>query len=199
MRFTFPVAAFVGFASLTHATEPAPEYCPLGEKMEWVMEVKFISPNGNVETTTGHRRLVQKESWGGKDYFIEQSWTDRGGGGDGVQRYIRKDESGVFTYNPNFTDEGQQKIVVLPLVVGSSWTHLDVPIHVKSTVVGTESLAIAGTTYENCFHIHVTWKNGSRTEDYWEAPTVGTVKSEIAYQSGRKEIWTLREFKAGKK
>lgn len=202
MRFVSPFAAFAGFASIIHAAAP-PEYCPLGEKMEWVMEVKFVFPNGAVETTTGHRRLVQKESWGGKEYYIEQSWTDRHGGSDQAQRYVRKDESGVFTFNPYFTDEGQQRVVALPLVVGNSWSHLDIPIHVKSTVLADESLTIAGVTYEHCFHIHAVWEDGSRTKDYWEAPTVGTVKSELVYQkgnqNGHKEIWTLREFKAGKK
>jgi hypothetical protein len=65
-------------------------------------------------------------------------------------------------------------------------------------VVGLETVTVGKKTYKECFHIRVESADKSYREDYWEAPGVGNVKSEIVSTTMGKITLTLREFKAGK-
>ncbi len=92
----------------------------------------------------------------------------------------------------------EQAEVVSPLKVGQSWERIAGPTTVKNVVVALETVTINEKTYDNCFHIRSTSADSSVTEDFWEAPKIGSVKSEILYGSGGKISLTLREFKAGR-
>lgn len=84
----------------------------------------------------------------------------------------------------------------LPLKVGMTW-QTQFPTPTKHTVVAKETVTLEGKTYKDCFKVHMEAKDGSSTEDYWEAPDIGTIKSEFT-QNGIKFKLTLQEYTPGK-
>jgi hypothetical protein len=85
----------------------------------------------------------------------------------------------------------------LPLVVGAEW-QVESPMRMKYSVVAKESVTVGKRTYEDCLKIRAVAGNGEMTEDFWEAPNVGSVKAVIRYPSGASITLTLREFVSGK-
>lgn len=112
-------------------------------------------------------------------------------------KLVRRDEKGIYSIRGNEKDAQEKLEIPWPLRIGLTWITLVGPATFTNTVVGIESVTIGEKKYDNCYHIHTEAWDGGYLEDYWLAPTVGTVKSEIIYGKGNKLTLPLREFKAG--
>jgi hypothetical protein len=109
---------------------------------------------------------------------------------------LRRDEHGVYSINEMIEGSAEQIEVSLPLEVGSTWQQLEGTKKMTHTVVGLDNLEVGGKTYENCYHIRISTDGGGYTEDFWEAPIVGNVKSVISFGSGLKITLTIKLFKS---
>lgn len=174
------------------------DYFPLGEGCEWTMNARIVSRNGEVKNATAHRKNEGRVERGGKNYFRERTWMD---GGESPMEYVqltRKDDTGVYTLAEGQGDAPEQKDIPLPLKIGASWQRRAYGVLHEARIIAIESVTIDGKVYENCYHFKTVATDGSVTEDYWEAPQVGSVKSEMVYGNGFKITLTLKEFKRPK-
>jgi hypothetical protein len=173
------------------------EYIPIAIGDEWTMAATMVSPTGQV--TKGHvrRRIERATEKDGKAYVRSRTWTV------GMQRMtestklLRKDEKAVYSIDESNGGSAEQIEVVLPLKPGITWQQTVGSKTMTNSVVGLETIEVSGKTYENCFHIHISSADGSYTEDFWEAPRVGDIKSIIAYGNGATLTLTIEEFKSG--
>lgn len=170
------------------------DYLPIGEGVEWIMDLRIFRLDGTKLEGTGYRRIAGTVQRDGKIYFKSRTWTE------GVPPYsqeklVRKDEHGFYTIDEHEPNPEEKTDVLLPLKVGASWKGVMDGKAVQHTVVGISTVNIGDKVYEDCFHIKAQTNDESYVEEYWEAPRVGNVKSIIRYASGVKIILTLREFK----
>jgi len=182
---------------LTAVSFGADGYLPLVEGNEWTMDAVMTSPTGEVTKATARRKTGATEERSGKVYHRVLTAME-GPYPMSYTKLNRKDETGYYTLDPRDPNAKEQAEVVLPLKIGSSWKRTSGPMNLTDTVVALEDVAVNGKTYEKCYHIRVTSSDGNYTEDYWEAPNVGSVKSEIVYGNGGKITLTIREFKPAK-
>ena len=89
--------------------------------------------------------------------------------------------------------------VKFPLKVGTSWQRPFGGLMLKESIVGLETVTISDRKFEQCFRFRSESPDGSYAEEYWEAPNIGCIKSEITFSNGVRIVWTLREFKPGKR
>jgi hypothetical protein len=173
------------------------EYIPIAIGDEWTMAAAMVSPTGLITKGLVRRRIESAAEKNGKAYVRSRTWTV------GMQKMtestklLRKDEKAVYSIDESNGDSTEQIEVVLPLKAGVTWQQTVGSKTMTNTVVGLESIEVSGKTYENCYHIRISSADGSYTEDFWEAPRVGDVKSIIAYGNGAKLTLTIEEFKSG--
>jgi hypothetical protein len=197
MRFLLCFSLLSGLASFSRAAEPS-EYCPLAEGMEWTMDAKVTSPDGKVIDTTAHRRIGAKEEWNGKSYYRMKTWIDGVPELRAYESLERRDEKGLYSVDLRNPKPTEVTSMVLPFAVGQKWTRENGEAPVTLEVVALENLTINGKTYEKCYRIKATAKGGSYTEELWQAPGLGSIKSDVVLSIGAKVSVALREFKAGK-
>lgn len=196
--FLHPVVAIlVSLASLSAADESA--YIQLKEGAEWTMDAKLVSPKGEVLPAVGRRVIESGVEKDGKKYLRERTWLEvKGDKVTGYSKLARKDDAGFYTIQEDQDSATEQCEIVLPLKVGQSWEFTSKGKTMKCSVIGLETVTIGDKTYENCFHLRTTGADGNFTEDFWESPNEGSVKSELVYAGGVKMSFTLTEFKPGK-
>jgi hypothetical protein len=182
---------------LTATSFGADDYLPLAVGNEWVMDAVLTSPAGEVSKTTARRRTGGTTEHDGKVYHRVVTALE-GPNASAYTKLHRKDETGYYSVDVRDENAKEQTEVVLPLKIGQSWKRTSGAVNLTDTVIAQEDVTINGKTYEKCFHIRVTTTDGSYTEDYWEAPGVGCVKSETVFGNGGKISLTLRSFKSGK-
>jgi len=173
------------------------EYIPIAVGDEWTMAMTVISPNGQVTEGVFRRRIESADAKDGKAYVRERTWTVGLAKRTELTKLLRKDVNGVYSIDESVVGSAEQVEVVLPLKPGAMWRQTVGAKTMTNTVIGLESVAVPGKTYENCFHIRISSADGSYTEDFWEAPRVGIVKSTVVYGSGLKITLTIQEFKSG--
>ena len=174
------------------------DYLPLKVGNEWTTSAELTSPTGEKSVATGRRKVEEKVERTGKTYFRIRTKLEGGPTPMEYTRLVRKDETGLYTMADADKDAKEQREIVLPLKAGQKWQTTRGPKTFTNTVIALESVTVAGKTYENCYHIRTESSDKSYQEDYWEAPKVGNIKSEVVYDNGARMTLTLREFKAGK-
>ena len=195
----FALLALFGHATLVAATKPAPDYLPLREGVEWTMDIEVTYPAGQRLSGVGRRVTGPAEVRDGKTYFRTRTWEEFEGQPRRERtKLMRKDASGLHTIDLSAVTPKEEMEVALPLKVGGRWQtkHLHGMV-LNHEVMTQETVVVGGKTYTNCFHIRTTSSVGDYTEDFWEAPDVGLVKS-LVTMAGAKVVLTLREFKSGK-
>jgi hypothetical protein len=193
----FPLhCLLLAFAVLSPAAEEA-EYLPLASGHEWIMDVTVTGPDGAVSKGAARRKIGSSEKRGGKEYLRITTIIEKPLKPSNTAKLTRKDETGVYIIEASDPESKEQTEIVLPLKVGQTWKKSFEKKIFTDTVIGLESVKVQGKTYANCFHIRTTSSDGSFTEDYWEAPGIGSVKSEMVYGNGGRIVLTLREFKPG--
>lgn len=184
-------------ASPTFAADPK-DYLPIQVGSEWLSNAAFVSPKGDKTTGTGRRQIAEKVEQDGKTYFRTRTKLEGGAKPMEYSKLIRKDDAGLYSLAEGVVGAKEQLEIPMPLKAGQTWQTTAGPMTITNTVVGLESVTVGKKTYKECFHIRVESADKSYREDYWEAPVVGNVKSEIVATTMGKITLTLREFKAGK-
>lgn len=172
-------------------------YLPSAEGMEWTMNAKIIAPTGQELRGTAHRIVSGKEERDGKTY-LRMTTTMRPDGFPPNSRIklVRKDTKGIHSIDLSSPNAKEEVEIPLPIKVGNTW-QTQFPTQVKHTVLAKETITIDGKAYKDCFKIHSESLDGKYVEDFWEAPVMGSVKSEFK-EGPLKIMLTIREFKAGK-
>lgn len=187
----------VSVASLSAAEDAS--YIQLKLGAEWTMDAQLTSAKGSTLPAIGRRVIEEGIEKNGKKYLRERTWLEMNGEKAGeYTKLLRKDDTGIYSIFEGQEEAVEKREIALPLKVGESWEFTVRDRVVKCTVIGLETVTIGSKTYENCFHLRSSGADGNYVEDFWEAPVVGSIKSEISYGDGTKVILTLKEFKAGK-
>lgn len=134
----------------------------------------------------------------GMTYLRLHIWTEGLPNNWNFTELTRKDAKAVYSIDERDPDAIERIEYVLPLKIGTSWNWKDGSRTMNDTVLGLENVDISGKVYRNCFHIRRISLDSSITEDYWQAPDVGDLKSINVLGDGRKVTVTLNEFKPGK-
>jgi len=174
------------------------DYYPSSDGGEWIMNAQVVSPSGAATPATAHRKVEGQVEKDGKTYRRMRTWSDIGSSPKEFLTLFRKDEGGCYTLSEQEKDAVEQTEMIFPIKVGRTWTRIFQGVNFTATLVGVESVIVGDKTYDECLHIRAVTADGKMTEDYWEAPKVGTVKADMVYPNGVKLILTIREFKPGK-
>lgn len=193
------LVTLLGDSRATAAAKPAEAHLPLAEGVEWTMNFEMTLDDGRRFNGTARRVVGAPEMRDGKTYFRVRTWVEV----ENMPRQervklSRKDATGFHTVDLTARDSREEPEVVLPLKVGAQWkTKFLGAMALTHEVKAVETIVVGGKTYADCYRIQSTAEDGSYVEFFWEAPGVGSVKSEMRFQGG-KSVLTLREFKAGK-
>jgi hypothetical protein len=174
------------------------DYVPLAVGDEWTMGATVVSATGHALECIARRQIEGAVERDGKIYFRSRSTMEGMPTKVEITKLVRKDEKGFFSIEEAKKGAVEQTEIVLPLKVGNTWKRTMGSTSVTDTVIGVESVSISGKTYDKCYRIRSVTADNSLTEDFWQAPHVGDVKSVITYGSGAKITLTLKEFKPGK-
>ena len=172
------------------------EYFPLAKGNERIAEITTRLPDGTSETAKVHGTVVEAVERDGRTYWrvkneisgdMQSTWTVLN----------RRDDSGVYVVFEQFADAKEQRAIVFPLTVGSTWEFNNANKMNRVTVAGFENVTVGNRTYQKCVHLHMESEDG-KIYERWSAPNVGEVKAEVTYPNGSKSLMTLKEFKPGK-
>jgi hypothetical protein len=182
--------------------DPA-QYFPAVGGNDLTMDVIITAPGGEVRNAIGRRRTEGTVEKDGKTYTRTRTWmeglTAKDGGAANKNEttiLVRRDAKGVYDIVETAKNPKEQLEAPFPLKPGASWKREDDRGELTVTLVGVETVTINMQKYENCLHFRMTRADGS-TEDYWEAPKIGTIKSEITVPGGVKVEVKLRSFRPG--
>jgi hypothetical protein len=197
MRFLLLLSLLTGLHSLVRAADPS-EYCPIAEGMEWTMDAKVTTPDGQVIETTAHRVIGAKEERDGKTYYRMRTWMDNVPELKPFAALERREANGLHSIDLRAVKPKEVISMDLPFAVGKKWIRDDGESPVTLEVLAFEDLTINGKTYKDCYKIKAATKDGNYTEVLWQAPGLGSIKSDVVLAVGAKISVTLREFKPGK-
>ena len=160
------------------------------------MDGVFSTPNGETTKGTGYRERKESVEREGKKYLRTRTWWDGGPFPLDFTKLSRKDARGIYSIGE---EPGAKERVEVPwpLAVGMTWVTIEGTKRFMNTVAALETVTIGEKKYDRCYRVHVESSDGGYIEDFWEAPQIGNVKSEIIYNKGHKITLTLREFKRG--
>ena len=187
----------IAFLSASSMAADQKDYLPLKVGNEWTTNAEFTTPKMERSTGTGQRKVEGKVERGGKTYFRIHTKLEGGPTPIDFVKLVRKDETGFYS-TADAENAREQKEIVLPLKAGQTWQTIWGAKIFTNTVIGLETVIIGEKTYDDCYHIRTEASDKSYSEDYWEAPKVGNVKSEVINGDGSKMTLILKEFKAGK-
>lgn len=185
-------------ALAARAADPL-EYCPLAEGMAWTMDAKVTTPDGKVIEATAHRAIDAAEEREGKTYYRMRTWMEGIPQLRPFETLERRTDQGLFSIDFRDLLHREFTSMVLPFVVGNKWSHPTDTTTIHLEVVALEDLILNGKTYEKCFRIKAAAEDGSYREELWQAPGLGSIKSDVTLTGGVKISVTLREFTPGKK
>ena len=200
VRPSFQLISFsvllLGVSLGSSAEVPADDnYLPLSKGAEWTMDAELVSPEGGITKATAKRLVGDEVERNGKIYHRTHTWIEGAPFKFEYSKLTRKDATGFYSIDEREENGTEQMEVKLPLKVGEQWERQAGGILMKESIVGIETVTVGSKTYENCYHIRSAAADGSYVEDYWEAPNVGSVKSQSSYKVGSKNLLTIRKFK----
>jgi hypothetical protein len=169
------------------------DYFPGGDYSEWTMTKVITARDGTTKTTTSHRKNDGHVERNGKMYLRTLDWSDDMSFLGSI--LTRIDEAGVHVINERDPSAKEQLCTIFPMQIGLTWRYRIGSETIKNTIVGKESVEINGKKYADCFHTHSAAIDGKFTEDEWDAPKIGPVKSLIRIANGTTILLTLLEFK----
>ena len=195
MRFVLCILimALYGLSALAES-----DYFPLHVGDEWTSSTTFVASDGTIVEGIFHRKVEDSIDRQGSRYFRLRSWSEGMPKNWDYTKLMRKNEKAVYSIDERIPDAVEQVEFALPLKVGSSWQWSEGSKTMTDTVKGLEAVEISGRIYKDCFHIQRLSEDGSITEDYWQAPNVGDLRSINVFADGSKITLTLKEFKSGK-
>jgi hypothetical protein len=175
------------------------DYFPMVIGSEWTMTAKVDSAaSGRTFEYTFYRSLEGAVERNGKTYYRYRTWTEGLPKNFDSTRLLRKDETAYYYIEDMQKESAEQIEVLLPLKIGTSWQQKLASLKLTSTVVGIEAVEAGGKNYMKCYHLRRMDADAKYTEDIWDAPGIGPVKSETVVADGTKIVLLLNEFKPGK-
>jgi hypothetical protein len=200
MRFVLPflLALAAGVLPAMAADVDQSAYLSLKPGNDWTLDMVIVAPSGETKKAIGRRRVEDTVEKDGKTYVRLRTWTENGPTEVEYTKLVRKDGDGMYSILEGFKEAKEQLEIALPLKTGSAWKREASGMKFIDVIIGIEPVTIGTQTYAKCFHIRTESADGKYREDYWEAPKVGNVKSEIVTGNGMRITLTLREFKEGK-
>jgi len=162
------------------------------------MDAKVTTPDGEVINTTAHRTIGATEERDGKTYHRARTWMDKVPQLRPYESLVRLEEGGFFGIDLRDQNPKEVLNIALPLAVGKKWIRDNGTVVVTFEVLALEDLTINGTVYKNCYRIKAAAKDSSYAEEFWQAPGLGSIKSEVTLSAGAKISLTLRSFNPGK-
>lgn len=199
--FTLGVTSLV-IALISNLVAAVPDtsderYLPLAEGAEWTMNLHITAPDGKELKGTAHRIVKGPVERDGKIYFrLFTTLRPDGLPPQSQEKLVRKDSKGFHTLNISIPGAKEEAEVPLPLKVGLTW-ETQFPVPAKHTVLAKETITLGDKEYADCFKVKTESKDGQFSEIFWEAPHVGSIKSEFN-QGPLKFKLTLRDWKPGK-
>ena len=181
------------FVAIGAATED--EFFPLASGMEWIMDLQVISSKGDTTNGILHRKIGEAVQYNGKNYFRSHTWLE--GGRPRPMDYtklVRRDAGGFYSIDERDPRRVEKQGGVLPLEVGKKWENKVDGGVLQTTVLSKEDVTMGTNVYKNCYRIRITAQGSEYTEEFLEAPGVGSLKSE-SNRGDEKWVLTLREFK----
>ena len=181
--------------SIASAASAEDVYFPLASGMEWIMDLKVVSPNGDITNGVLHRKIGEAVQYHGKTYFRSHTWLE--GGRPFHMDYtklVRRDDNGFYSIDERDPERVEKQGGKLPLEAGKTWANNVDGGVMHTTVLGRENVVLGTNVYQNCFRIRITAEGSEYVEEFLEAPGVGSLKSESQRPNG-KWILTLRELK----
>jgi len=169
------------------------EYLPLAVGMRYVMDLEAVDPAGKTTRGKAYRQINQRVERDGKVYFKTRTWAEGGPFPVDYTKLLRKDATGMYSVDERNSNGREQREIALPLKLGSKWEWTAPMGVLKCSVVAKEFISAGGKQYRDCFRIKQESADGKYTEEWWEAPGVGSVRS-IMRVSGGTITLTLREF-----
>src|SRR5437016_5520230 len=121
-RATSVLISLVAFIGTSRAAEE--EYFPLASGMEWIMDLKVISPKGDTTNGVLHRKIGEAVQHGGKTYFRSHTWLE--GGRPFPMDYtklVRRDAAGFYSIDERDPKRVEKQGGKLPLEIGKTWTN----------------------------------------------------------------------------
>ena len=159
------------------------------------MDLQVISPKGDTTNGVLHRKIGEAVQHGGKTYLRSHTWLE---GGRPVPmdytKLVRRDAAGFYSIDERDPKRVEKQGGKLPLEVGKKWENKVEGGVLQTTVLAKEDVTLGTNVYKNCFRIRITAEGSEYVEEFFEAPGVGSLKSESKRADGR-WILTLREFK----
>jgi len=194
------IGALLASQPLTRAADPAPgdDYEPLALGQDSLMTATQIGPDGAKQVGTAHQRVEEAVMRNGQIYFRFHTWTEGWLENPDFTDLLRKDEKAFYRLLEDQPDAVEEIDLVLPLKVGNSWSHKGLIGTLKTTVLEQEDVTVNGKTYSKCFHTRTVAADGSHTEDSWDAPGVGTVRSDTVFKGGARILLEIQNFTPGK-
>ncbi|HEY1169791.1 MAG TPA: hypothetical protein VGH19_00350 [Verrucomicrobiae bacterium] len=161
------------------------------------MNLRITTPDGNELKGTAHRIVKDAVERDGKIYFrMITTLRPDGMPSQSQEKLVRRDTKGFHSFNIGVPGAKEEVEVPLPLKVGMTW-ETQFPVLAKHTVLAKETVTVGGKEYADCFKVQTQSKDGQFSEVFWEAPNVGSIKSEFS-QGPLKFKLTLRDWKHGK-
>jgi hypothetical protein len=182
-------------ASLASAAAAEDVYFPLAQGMEWIMDLRVVSPDGAVTNGVLHRKIGEAVKHKGKTYFRSHTWLE--GGRPFAMDYtklVRRDAAGFYSIDERDPKREEKQGGKLPLEVGMTWTNRLEGGVLHTTILAKEEVTIGTNVYKNCFRIRITAEGSQYVEEFLEAPGVGSLKSESKQLQGT-WIMNLLEFR----
>jgi hypothetical protein len=196
VKYAYLLSALLLLLLKTSASaEDNDDYSPLKIGDEWIMDVVTKTPK-EIKCAL-IVRITHTMDRDGKQYFAQQRITESKSIAQGMDVFVRKDETGIYSIDQANNHGKEQADIQLPFVVGKEWTRYVGSNEGKETEIGIETIAVGGKTYEKCFHVRVETNDRSFRLDFWQAPNVGQIKAEASI-AGLKSTMTMREFKPAK-
>lgn len=190
-----PILVLIALRSLAFASDK-PQYGTLVVGDEMVMDVT-LTFSGKSLNGSARRKIEASEQHNEKAYFRVVSILEIGPTPQTVIKLMRRDDTGVYSIDPTKTNAAEELELSLPLEIEKHWTKTFQGRATTHTVLAIETLNTNGKAYSDCAHVRSVGTDGS-TEDYWEAPGVGAIRSVIVYPNGMRMELNLREFKSGR-
>lgn len=194
MRFLLCIllalVALAGFSALAED-----DYYPLAVGDERTMVITYSI---NLKSLSGivHTMTEANVSKDGKEYVRQRLWSDGLPKKIELRMLLRKSEQGVYSLDEDHNATTEQTELALPLKVNATWKRTMQGRHMTDTVIGMETVEVAGKIYAKCWHVQtVSLEN---TQDAWFAPSVGLIKAEVKLTNGLRISESLKEFKPGK-
>jgi hypothetical protein len=156
---------------------------------DWVYDGTLRKGGFSMKTTL-HRRIGEKVSVNGKEYFRAYDTVPAGS----ASELLRRDETGLYSLEDGGTEE--QPYGLLPWKPGQTWTTRRKRGTSTFTVIGVETVAVGEKSYTDCIRIREV-REAEYVQDFWEAPDVGCVKMEMKNADGSVFVFTLQKFTPG--